>query len=47
MLENEFEYMLHLESDVFPEPDIIESLLFHKKKIVQNVLKEIDLVTNN
>jgi cellulose synthase/poly-beta-1,6-N-acetylglucosamine synthase-like glycosyltransferase len=34
MLKNEFEYMLHLESDVFPEPDIIESLLFHKKQIV-------------
>lgn len=34
MLKNDFDYMLHLESDVMPESDIIECLMFHKKRVV-------------
>jgi hypothetical protein len=33
-LTNSFDYILHLESDIFPETDIIESLMFHKKDVV-------------
>jgi hypothetical protein len=29
-----FDYMLHLESDIIPPIDIIERLLFHKKEVV-------------
>lgn len=37
LLNSDCEYMLHLESDVIPEVDIIESLMFHKKKVVGGV----------
>lgn len=33
-LNNKFDYMLHLESDVFPEKNVIEKLLPHKKLVV-------------
>ncbi len=33
-LNNGFKHILHLETDVMPEPDIIERLLEHKKKVV-------------
>ena len=33
-LESDCEYMLHLESDVFPQPDIIEKLIWCRKPIV-------------
>jgi hypothetical protein len=29
-----FEYLLHLETDVFPESDIIESLIYHNKEMI-------------
>jgi len=32
-IENNFDYMLHLESDVLPPANIIEDLLFHKKDV--------------
>lgn len=31
---NNYDYILHLESDVFPEPNIIEELLIHDKKVI-------------
>jgi hypothetical protein len=34
MLHNNYDYLLHLETDVFPEKDVIEKLMFHKKKVV-------------
>ena len=34
ILNNEYDYMLHLESDVIPEQDIIESLLIHNKQVI-------------
>jgi len=34
VLNNDYEYLFHLESDVFPPKDVIERLLFHKKKFV-------------
>lgn len=33
-IENNFDYMLHLESDVFPDKHIINKLLLHNKKVV-------------
>lgn len=33
-LENKFDAMLHLETDIFPEKDIIEKLLEHKKQVI-------------
>lgn len=33
-LNNDFDFMLHLESDVFPQADIIEELLFCNKPVV-------------
>lgn len=33
-LKNGFKHMLHLETDVMPEEDVIERLLFHRKKVV-------------
>jgi hypothetical protein len=33
-LNNGYDYLLHLESDIFPTPDIIEQLLFQKKQVV-------------
>lgn len=33
-LKNDYDYLLHLESDVFPPNDVIESLLAHQKKVV-------------
>lgn len=33
-LKNDYDYMLHLESDVFPPADVIERLMFHRKNIV-------------
>lgn len=29
-----YEYILHLETDIFPERDIIETLMYHNKKVV-------------
>ena len=29
-----YDYMLHLESDVFPQTNIIETLMFHRKQVV-------------
>lgn len=37
MLKNNYPYMLHLESDVFPNTDIIESLLLSRKKVVGGI----------
>jgi GT2 family glycosyltransferase len=34
VLKDDYDYLLHLESDVFPPIDIIERLIEHKKKIV-------------
>jgi hypothetical protein len=31
------DYLLHLESDVFPEKDVIEQLMFHQKKVVGGI----------
>jgi hypothetical protein len=36
-IENNFDYILHLESDVFPEKDIIERLLMHNKMVVGGI----------
>lgn len=33
-LDNGYKHMLHLETDVIPEPDVIERLLAHKKYVV-------------
>jgi hypothetical protein len=33
-LKSEAQFMLHLESDVIPPPDVIERLLIHKKNVV-------------
>jgi len=33
-IRNDFDYLLHLESDVFPPSDIIQRLLIHDKEIV-------------
>jgi len=33
-IDGNFDYMLHLETDVFPPSDIIERLIFHRKKVV-------------
>ena len=33
-MQNGFKHILHLETDVMPEPDVIERLLAHKKKVV-------------
>jgi hypothetical protein len=32
-LENNFDYLFHLESDVLPPRDVIERLMFHKKNV--------------
>jgi hypothetical protein len=34
LIAGHYDYMLHLETDVFPEPDIIESLMGHGKPVV-------------
>jgi hypothetical protein len=31
---NNYDYLLHLESDIFPEKDVIQNLIFHKKSVV-------------
>jgi len=36
-IENKFDYMLHLESDVFPKKDIIQKLLVHCKNVVGGI----------
>ena len=36
-LDGGYDYILHLETDVFPPKDIIEHLLFHKKNVVGGV----------
>jgi len=33
-IENKYDYLLHLETDVFPDPDILINLLSHKKDLV-------------
>ena len=33
-LHNNYDYLLHLETDVFPERDVIEKLMFSKKKVI-------------
>lgn len=33
-LVGDYDYLLHLESDVFPPKDVIEKLMFHKKKFI-------------
>jgi len=33
-LENNYDYMFHLESDVFPPKDVIETLMFRQKNVV-------------
>jgi hypothetical protein len=33
-LKNNYDYMFHLESDIFPPKDVIERLMFHKKHCV-------------
>lgn len=33
-LENNFDYLFHLESDIFPPKDVIERLMFHQKNVV-------------
>lgn len=33
-LDNNFDYLFHLESDVFPPKDVIERLMFHQKNVV-------------
>lgn len=37
VLENGYDYLLHLETDVFPPKDIVETLLFHRKQLVGGV----------
>jgi hypothetical protein len=36
-IENYFDYIFHLETDVFPEKDIIQKLLEHKKLVVGGI----------
>lgn len=36
-LKNGYEYLFHLESDVFPDPDVLEKLVFHKKQVVNGL----------
>jgi hypothetical protein len=36
-LENNYDYLLHLESDVFPDPDVLEKLVFHRKRVVSGL----------
>jgi hypothetical protein len=36
-LVGDYDYLLHLESDVFPPKDVIEKLLFHKKKFINGL----------
>ena len=36
-LRNNFDYMLHLETDVFPPFDVIERLMAHKKNVISAV----------
>lgn len=33
-LNNNYDYLLHLESDVFPNKDVIQNLLFRQKKVI-------------
>ena len=33
-IQGDYDYILHLETDVFPPKDVIEHLLFHKKEVV-------------
>ena len=33
-INNKYDYLLHLESDIFPQEDVIEQLLWTKKKII-------------
>jgi hypothetical protein len=33
-LKNDYDFLLHLESDVFPPKDVIERLMFHQKNVV-------------
>jgi cellulose synthase/poly-beta-1,6-N-acetylglucosamine synthase-like glycosyltransferase len=33
-IDNKYDYLLHLETDVFPSQDVIERLLFHNKQII-------------
>lgn len=37
LVSKNYEYMLHLETDVFPQKDIIERLLWHNKDVVGSV----------
>lgn len=37
-LENHYDYFLSLEQDVIPEPDLIQKLLCHQKKIVSGIV---------
>lgn len=37
-LENGYDYFLSLEQDVIPEPDVIQNLLCHQKKIVSGIV---------
>ena len=37
-LENGYDYFLSLEQDVMPEPDVIQTLLCHQKKIVTGIV---------
>lgn len=34
---NNYDYLLHLESDVFPEKDVIERLMFHQKHVIGGI----------
>lgn len=34
ILNDDFEYMLHLETDIFPEKSVIENLMYNKKEVV-------------
>lgn len=36
-IDNDYDYMLHLETDIFPPIDIIERLLVHKKKVISGL----------
>lgn len=36
-LNNDYDFLFHLESDVIPPPDVIENLLFHKKEVTSAV----------
>ena len=36
-LDNDFDFMFHLETDIFPEPTIIEDLLFARKDIISAI----------